>query len=418
MSPSSGLRESLSTRLAARRVVADMSAKLENTTDEVCVIFHRLGPYHRARLDAAAKRMPIVALELAAESDTYAWSRVEDSPGFRRVTLKPGEGVAAALEKIRPRIVAIPGWARPQAIDALMHCARTKTPSIMMSESQWNDAPRHLLAERVKVELLKACSAAFVGGRTHSEYLRRLGFPSKRIALGYDVVDNDLFTNGAAAARQNAAELRAHLNLPDHYFLCVSRLVPKKNLGVLLRAFANAREHLDPSWGLVLVGDGSEKRALKAMAESMGLTDVVRFPGFRQIEELPAFYGLADAFVLPSVVEPWGLVVNEAMASGLPVLVSRRAGCASELVRPGINGHTFSPRDICGLAANMVTLAHDPELRARMGAASARHIKRFGPDRFAAGLERAVEIAEASPVLVKALNRLAITLIRHVGRPH
>ena len=180
MSPSSGLRESLSTRLAARRVVADMSAKLENTTDEVCVIFHRLGPYHRARLDAAAKRMPIVALELAAESDTYAWSRVEDSPDFRRVTLKPGEGVAAALEKIRPRIVAIPGWARPQAIDALMHCARTKTPSIMMSESQWNDAPRHLLAERVKVELLKACSAAFVLGLIRRTFRLSRQEPRKR----------------------------------------------------------------------------------------------------------------------------------------------------------------------------------------------------------------------------------------------
>lgn len=410
------MRESLSTLSAAFRSLADMSAKVASTSGEICVIFHRLGPYHRARLAAAGKRLPIVALELAAESDTYAWTRVEDSSEFRRITLANNESVTDVLSRLKPRVVAIPGWARPQAVEALAYCARQNTPAIMMSESQWTDAPRQVIAERVKTELLKVCSAAFVGGRTHSEYLKRLGFSSKRVALGYDVVDNDIFTTGAESARKNAIELRAKFNLPEHYFLCVSRLVAKKNLGVLLRAFANAKEHIDPSWGLVLVGDGAEKRTLVEMAKSLGLSDVVRFPGFRQIDELPAFYGLADAFVLPSTVEPWGLVVNEAMASSLPVLVSRRAGCAAELVRPGINGHTFSPRDICGLAANLVTLAHDAKLRARMGAASLRHIKRFGPERFAAGVERAVEIAEASPVRATLANRVAISLIRKAGR--
>jgi len=391
-----------------------MHTKATSQKSDVCVIFHRLGPYHRARLAAAARRMPLVALELAAESDTYAWERVEDSPDFRRVTLDDGESVTEALARIRPRVVAIPGWARPQALEALAYTARHATPAIMMSESQWSDAPRQLIEERVKAELLKACSAALVGGRTHLDYLRRLGFSSKRVTLGYDVVDNEFFTTGAEAARTDAVAMRARLGLPDHYFLCVSRLVAKKNLGVLIRAFANAREHLEPNWGLVLVGDGPELRVLKDLANSLSLGDAVQFPGFKQIHELPAYYGLADAFVLPSTVEPWGLVVNEAMASGLPVLVSRRAGCSAELVRPGINGHTFSPRDICGLAANLVTLAHDPVLRKRMGEASLRHIKRFGPERFGAGLERAVEIAESRPMRVTIANRAAIAIIRNV----
>jgi glycosyltransferase involved in cell wall biosynthesis len=121
--------------------------------------------------------------------------------------------------------------------------------------------------------------------------------------------------------------------------------------------------------------------------------------GFRQYEELPAWYGLASAFVHASTTEQWGLVVNEAMASGLPVIVSERCGCAPDLVEHGVNGFTFDPYDVPALADLMQRVAAmTDERRAAMGAAGQRIIADWGPERFADGLMKAVQVALSRPL--------------------
>ena len=120
--------------------------------------------------------------------------------------------------------------------------------------------------------------------------------------------------------------------------------------------------------------------------------------GFRQYDELPAWYGLASAFVHASTTEQWGLVVNEAMASGLPVLVSNRCGCAPDLVEDGVNGFTFDPYDVEALAGLMQRVAAmTDERRAAMGRAGQRIIAEWGPERFAEGLMQAVEARMRRP---------------------
>ena len=111
---------------------------------------------------------------------------------------------------------------------------------------------------------------------------------------------------------------------------------------------------------------------------SLDLDRSVRLPGFRQYDELPAYYGLAEAFVHASRTEQWGLVVNEAMASGLPVLVSRQCGCAPELVAHGTNGYQFDPNDQVALARCMAEITRDEEHRQMMGQASSRAHPRMG----------------------------------------
>ena len=119
-------------------------------------------------------------------------------------------------------------------------------------------------------------------------------------------------------------------------------------------------------------------------------------PGFKQYEELPAYYGLASVFVLTSISETWGLVVNEAMASGLPVIVSKQCGCAADLVRDGINGYTFDAHSIEELASIMLkVVSENCDLKA-MGRAGKEIMKQWGPERFAEGLVRAVEAASAA----------------------
>jgi len=158
----------------------------------------------------------------------------------------------------------------------------------------------------------------------------------------------------------------------------------------MMRAYAAYRDQAgSSSWHWVLVGDGPQKDELVRARESLALQEFVHFPGFVRYPALPAYYALASAFVLPSTWEPWGLVVNEAMASGLPVLVSSRCG-AAELVRPGENGYTFDPYNEGELTAAMVTLATSPKLE-QMGESSRSAIRGYGVERFASALVSASE---------------------------
>jgi glycosyltransferase involved in cell wall biosynthesis len=234
---------------------------------------------------------------------------------------------------------------------------------VLMSDSQYHDERRVWWKERFKRSFVRRFRAGFVAGTNHAAYLTRLGMPRDRIFLGYDVVDNEHFASGSDAARADVARVRAVLQLPDRYFLTCARFVPKKNLAVLLYAYAGYRQAAaGEPYDLVLVGDGPLRPMLTSLARELGLLPHVHMPGFMQYHELPPYYGLAAAFVLPSVQEQWGLVVNEALAAGLPVLASRVCGCVPDLL-----GDTpaaiFEPFDAAALADIM-------QRRAIVGAAA------------------------------------------------
>lgn len=375
----------------------------------VAVIFDNFGPYHIARLTASSSLMTVLGVEVAGSSQDYAWVRPAGDRPFEQVTLFPdgrsaqatpfdlARKIAAALDAFQPDIVAIPGWHDRAALAAL-HWVDGKQDTvriIVMSESNRDDGQRSFHKEFVKRHIVGLCSAGLVGGTRAARYLEGLGMAPDQIALGYDVVDNGYFAAHAAAARSNAAAIRSRLNLPDDYFLSSCRFIPKKNLPFLIDAYAAFRASRQGDvWPLVLMGDGEMRPALEAQVTALGLGDMVRFPGFVQYESLPAYYGLARAFVLASTVEQWGLVVNEAMASGLPVLVSNHCGCAADLVVDGQNGFTFDPNDQAGLVRGFGAVA---DHAAALGAASAALIAPWSPDRFAHSLAALAQVALAAP---------------------
>src|SRR5262249_43481894 len=148
--------------------------------------------------------------------------------------------------------------------------------------------------------------------------------------------------------------------LPAHYFLACSRFTPKKNLAGLLEGYALYRQTAGKAaWSLVIAGEGELKNELLALRDRLRLGDKGQFAGHKSYHELPTYYGLASAFVHASTTEQWGLVVNEAMASGLPVLVSERCGCVGDLVQPGINGFLFDPSSPGAIAEAMEKIAAD-----------------------------------------------------------
>jgi glycosyltransferase involved in cell wall biosynthesis len=376
----------------------------------VAVCFQRLGPYHHARLSAAGARTPLAAIEIFERDATYAWSVVEGARGFRRVTLCPQRSSApsmaavwrrldAALDELRPEVVAVPGWSDTCALRALRWCALSGRRAVLMSDSGRDDRRRRRWSEALKSRIIALYGAALVGGGPHAAYVEALGFPAGAIFEGYDAVDNAHFAEGAATARANAAKLRQELGLPERYFLASTRFVEKKNVARLIDGYELYRRSASGGhWNLVLLGDGPLRSSLVGQICRRDLEEDVVLPGFMQYDALPAYYGLAGAFVHASTTEQWGLVVNEAMASGLPVLVSERCGCAPDLVQDGVNGFSFDPYDVealAGLMQRVAALADDRRLA--MGEAGRRIIADWGPERFADGLMQAVEVARRRP---------------------
>ena len=156
--------------------------------------------------------------------------------------------------------------------------------------------------------------------------------------------------------------------------LFTAKLTTVKAPEQLLAAFAQLNERLagDAKPHLLFVGDGPERGRLEEEAQPYG--DAVRFLGFRNQSELPALYDLCDVFVLPSRFEPWGLVVNEVMNAGRPVIVSDRVGAASDLVGNGDNGFVYPSGDVAALASRLLQILESSRLRARMGERSLKRI--------------------------------------------
>ena len=222
-------------------------------------------------------------------------------------------------------------------------------------------------------------------------YLKSLGFPDDRIALVPSAVDNDWWTKNAAKADRDA--VRAEWKVPPDasVVLFCAKLQPWKGPGDLLAAFALANV---PDSYLVFAGEGPERGNLELRALGLGIGERVRFLGFVNQSRLPAVYHAADFFVLPSLFEPFGLVVNEAMLCGLPVAVSDRVGARFDLVSPGENGYEFPAGNVEALAEILGEILQDRAKIARMSIAARRRMETWSPREYVASMVRAVELVE------------------------
>jgi len=397
----------------------------------VAVVFHHIGPYHHARLNSAAERLSVTGIEWSAKSHD-AWGVAPTPARYHKVSLFPEAtdhypnktelrcAFWSVLEQTNLDVVAVNGWNNFGSLIAANCCVRRRIPMVVMSESSRQDEPRTWWKEAIKRRIVALYSAALVGGQRHVEYLVELGMPRERIFTGYDVVDNDYFGRQTAEIRnshlrqgyggQAAFEIRDKRGLPENYFLASARFIEKKNLSALIEAYAEYRRRLSAfakatadkeiaanvPWDLVVLGDGPLRETLNSQLLTLNLNEHVHLPGFKPYDELPVYYALANALVHASTTEQWGLVVNEAIASGLPVIVSNRCGCAPELVNG--NGFTFDPTNEHELTARLLQMASlsDHE-RKHLGDNSYRIAANFAPERFCEGLEHAASVAKGIP---------------------
>jgi glycosyltransferase involved in cell wall biosynthesis len=303
-----------------------------------------------------------------------------------RTSILINRGLWSALNKVSPQVVICGGYNYPASWEALLWARRRRVPFVLWSESNSQDARAgRAWVESLKAYFLRHCDRFVVPGKASFEYLKMLGCEEASISTAPNAVDNNWFATRAESTFRRAAEFRDQLKLPSRFILFVGRLVPEKGVFDLLEAYAMLESGLRSEVGLVFAGDGVSREELAQQAKRIS-PGTVCFPGFAQREDLAGLYALAECLVLPTQSDPWGLVVNEAMACGLPIIVSSVAGCSTDLVDDGWNGYVVPLRDSGKLTVAINSLLGQPELRQRMSAHSLERIRSYSPEACADGL--------------------------------
>jgi len=373
---------------------------------KLVIVTEIIAPYRIPVFNALAERKEIhLHVMFLSENDASLrqWRVYKDEikfpyevlPSWRqrlgRYNLLLNRGVFSALNKIRPDAVLCGGYNYLASWEAACWARVHRLPLLLWSESTAVDKRRgHRVVEFMKRRFLSLCKAFVVPGRSALQYLHDLGISDERIFTAPNAVDSQLFAALAEQASREQAQVRGRLALPLRYFLYVGRLVQAKGVFELLEAYSQLDDKIRTAVGLVFVGDGADRSALTERASRI-TPGKIHFPGFVQREGLPEFYALADVLIFPTHSDTWGLVVNEAMSCGLPVIVTNVAGCVADLVQDGRNGFVVPPRNPSQLAASMARLAKDSGLRIEMGSRSTERVQAYSPAAWAEGLVKVME---------------------------
>jgi 1,2-diacylglycerol 3-alpha-glucosyltransferase len=373
-----------------------------NLRPRLVTIWAHYGPYHLARVNALeAAGFDVIGYSYSSGVPTYEFFRGEPAR-HRLISNRPADRLNPLLSWWRtvrllwrdePDLVLACGYERPETLAAVTYArlkrlASRRRPMLMvMTDSKAGDKPRRHLLELVKRLYLGMVDGFVVGGATHVEYLATLKVDPTRIRTGYNCVDNDGINRIADLIRNSGA----HGKFPT-YLLTLSRLIPKKNIALVLRAYATYRAELPSTfepWDLVIAGDGPLIAEVRNEVTRLGLSSSVHLVGrVDRFEDVIGYYAFCQAFILASnQSEQWGLVVNEAMAAGVPVLVSNQCGCSADLVRNGLNGFTFDGNSVRELTDRMLWLHLNESELAQMGRESAVIVSEYSPSHFARNVD-------------------------------
>jgi glycosyltransferase involved in cell wall biosynthesis len=319
----------------------------------------------------------------------FRWSHPPNRsprPSVHRFFGLVNPGVWRLIRRARADVVVLYGY-RASSFWMAWAAARVSRASVVWATDATTLDPRdrHLwkkwLKGRVLPWIFRTGDATFVPSTRGRRFLLSLGLAPDRVHLTQYVVDNGFFASRADL--EDSIETRQAWDVPKKAFIAlfVGKLVEWKRPGDLMRAAA-----IVPDTWVVFAGEGVLGGRLTELAASLGISERVRFLGFMNQTELPAVYRAADVLVLPSAFEPFGLVVNEAFACGIPAIVSDACGCVDDLIVEGETGFSFPSGDAAALA-NRLLLMQDPAARKRMAAGARARISEWGPE---ANLESSV----------------------------
>lgn len=281
-----------------------------------------------------------------------------------------------------PKLIYLNGY-YDSAYWAVIFYAKFKNIKIIIdSESTETSRERIWWKEKLKKLIIPRLDGYLCLGTKATEYVMKLGVKKEKILSTRNIgVANDKVAQLHQSAFSIKEYSKKQLNLLPYNFIYAGRFSPIKNLSMLIEAFEQAKTNFDNqhNWGLILSGDGSEKEALKSLVASRNIEGITFLPSC-EWHEVPARYALADVAILPSLFEPFGFLVNEALVYGMPIIVSNRCGSAFDLVQEGENGYTFDPTKKEELVEKMAKMMNNISAHKAMGEKGRKLVAHFHPD--------------------------------------
>jgi glycosyltransferase involved in cell wall biosynthesis len=336
--------------------------------DELLVLQTALNEFSRAKIGSIDYSIHQYNVKILFEDyyeNTTFWQRVKASIYW--------------VNKFQPNVINLPGYYEPAMNVVLFYCRLKGIKIVISADSTEGDNPNVGWRETLKRFVVSKAQGFFCYGSKSAEYILKLGMKPKHILVANNSVDNNRVASVHAEAFKTRDEVKQSFKLRKYNFIYVGRLIGVKNLENLLAAY---KALADSDWGLIVLGDGNEEVKLKKYKSDNNLDGICFIEG-QPWYDVPKILALADVFILPSYSEPWGLVVNEAMASGLPVIVSNKCGSAYDVVIDGINGYTFNPYNIEELTSVCKKFVENPESIVPFGKQSREIISRFSPENVA-----------------------------------
>lgn len=289
------------------------------------------------------------------------------------------------FDEFKPSVLNVTGYFDWAQILLMIYARQKGVKIVMSSESSSVDNNRSKIKENIKSWIVNRADAFFCFGKTSADYLISLGVKPAQIAVdNAAVIDEEVIKTNYDESKLKF-QISPKQKSGKRNFIFVGRLAPEKNLEILVKAFIQLKKEFPEAkhWGLYFVGNGPSLPDLEALAKDSLFSEQIKFIGGLPWYKVPEWLAKSDVLVLPSLSEPWGLVVNEAMVCGMPVIASKNCGCTDDLLNDGINGFVFDPNKQPDLETALTFFIQNPEKIEAMGLESKNLIKRFSSKKVA-----------------------------------
>jgi len=298
--------------------------------------------------------------------------------------------IISELERLKPDVVVCAGWDIFAYQAAFIYCKLKGINFILWSGStKYEKSWRRSISLPLVKTIVKGSDAYVAYGTRAKEYLVSLGANPQKIFISFNTTNLEKYQRLSGGFRKNKLKIRKQIGvINDRVVLFYGQLIERKGVGELLRAFKKVSFFV-PHARLLVVGSGRQKEAYLKLAKSIGLGRItfLEDPGD---EKVCKYYAIADILVAPSLEEVWGLVVNQAMASGLPVIVSKKCGSSADLVKDKWNGLIVNPKNRNELSSSIIRLLKSPGLRKTFAYRSRSLLKNFRPEVTVRGFNSAI----------------------------
>lgn len=309
-------------------------------------------------------------------SNDFRNFRMKHAKKWEKSLRWPKLDVISALGTDQYDLVYMSEWSSITSLMLMFACLCRRIPYILSIDGHNNNKQANFVKDTIKKFFAQRAAAIIGTGKTTTTYAKSLGVPGEKIySIGFTTLfEWEILTSPVTDVEKNEIKSNIGLDVESHYVLYAGRLVELKGVDSLIKAWSQCK--VPDSWRLLIIGDGIEKENLNNLVSKLNLDTVDFIPNVSK-KKLVTYYKTADLFVLNTREDVWGLVVNEAMANGLPVLTTFQCVAGEELIENDINGYLYDCNDVDSCARYLSKLTNDEMLRWQMGVNNINKIKSF-----------------------------------------